>query len=77
MFFLIREDIPLQEEMARREQYPHVSDNPPQTFFISGAEDVVLHKLYWLRLGVLQVQYETLGFKYLNGALLTAEFLNY
>lgn len=76
--FVLREDISSQEEMARREQY-QVSDNPPQTLFLSSAEDIILHKLYWFQLGggvserqwndvlgVLQVQHETLDFEYLK-----------
>jgi len=76
--FVLREDMPSQEEMARREQY-QVSDNPLQILFLSSAEDVILHKLYWFQLGegvserqwndvlgVLQVQHETLDYEYLK-----------
>lgn len=76
--FMLREDKSSQEEMARREQY-QVSDNPPQLLFLSSAEDVILHKLYWFQLGggvserqwndvlgVLQVQQETLDYEYLK-----------
>jgi len=48
--FILKSDMPSQEEMARREQY-QVSDDPPQSLFLASAEDVILHKRYWYQLG--------------------------
>ncbi len=48
--FILKNDVPSQEEMARRECY-QVSDTPPQSLFLATAEDVILHKLYWYQLG--------------------------
>ena len=48
--FVLKQDAASQEEMARRESF-QVSDAPPQSLFLATAEDVILHKLYWYRLG--------------------------
>lgn len=56
-----------------------VTDDPLHTLYLASAEDVILHKLYWFQLGdrvserqwhdvlgVIQVQYETLDYHYLE-----------
>ncbi|MBW1802310.1 MAG: hypothetical protein JRJ85_16470 [Deltaproteobacteria bacterium] len=78
--FILKSDVMSQEEMTRRGQY-HISDIPEQTLFLASAEDVIVHKLYWYRLGegiserqwadvlgVLQVQGEQLDGPYLERA---------
>jgi len=76
--FILKADVPSQEEMRRRGQY-QISDAPDQRLFLASAEDVIVHKLYWYQLsgclserqwtdvlGVLQVQGEQLDYKYLE-----------
>lgn len=76
--FILGNDPASQEEMRRREKY-QISEHPPQALFLASAEDTILHKLYWFRLGggvserqwndvigVLQVQAENLDFSYLH-----------
>jgi hypothetical protein len=62
----------------RWEKY-EVSEEPPKELFLARAEDTILHKLHWFRLGnsvserqwddvtgVLKVQNERLDFSYLR-----------
>jgi hypothetical protein len=48
--FVLKKDAASQQEMARRERF-EISNALPQALFLATAEDVVLHKLYWYRLG--------------------------
>lgn len=76
--FVLQKDIASQEEMARRERY-ELSEEPRQELFLASAEDIILHKLHWFRLGggiserqwndvqgVLRVQNEKLDLSYLQ-----------
>ncbi len=76
--FILKSDKVSQKEMVRREQY-QITDDPLHTLYLASAEDVILHKLYWFQLGdrvserqwhdvlgVIQVQYETLDYHYLE-----------
>jgi hypothetical protein len=76
--FILKTDKVSQKEMVRREQY-QITDDPLHTLYLASAEDVILHKLYWFQLGdrvserqwhdvigVIQVQYETLDYHYLE-----------
>lgn len=76
--FILKSDKVSQKEMVRREQY-QIADDPLHTLYLASAEDVILHKLYWFQLGdrvserqwhdvlgVIQVQYETLDYHYLE-----------
>ena len=76
--FVLQRDTASQEEMARRERY-ELSEEPRQELFLASAEDIILHKLHWFRLGggiserqwndvqgVLRVQNERLDFSYLR-----------
>lgn len=71
--------------MSRREQY-QVYDKPPQSLFLASAEDVIIHKLNWYKLGenvyerqwndvlgVLQVQHKTLDYVYMKRVALHYE----
>jgi hypothetical protein len=48
--FLLKDDPASEREMARRESY-RVSDEPRQDLFVASAEDTILRKLLWSRLG--------------------------
>jgi len=48
--FLLKDDPASQREMARREVY-RVSEEPQQDLFVASAEDTILRKLLWFRLG--------------------------
>jgi len=48
--FLLKDDPASQREMARREAY-RVSEEPQQDLFVASAEDTILRKLLWFRLG--------------------------
>ncbi len=74
--FIFKHDEASKEEMARRKSYK-ISDN--YYLFVSSAEDIILHKLFWYELGsrisdrqwtdvigVLQVQGNQLDYKYLK-----------
>jgi hypothetical protein len=76
--FILKSDASSIEEINRREQY-NLSDNPNDQIFVATAEDMILHKLYWYKLGgsvserqwddilgVLQVQFERLDYEYLS-----------
>ena len=75
--FLLKEVFD-QTRMDRRENY-QVSDSPSQNLYLSTAEDIILHKLYWYQIsgesserqwndviGVLQVQSIKLDYDYLK-----------
>jgi len=75
---VLQRDTASQEEMARRERY-ELSEKPRQELFLASAEDIILHKLHWFRLGggvserqwndvqgVLRVQNERLDLSYLR-----------
>jgi hypothetical protein len=48
--FLLKDDPASEREMARRESY-RISDEPRQDLFVASAEDTLLRKLLWFRLG--------------------------
>jgi hypothetical protein len=48
--FLLKDDPASEREMARRESY-RVSDESRQDLFVASAEDTLLRKLLWSRLG--------------------------
>ncbi len=69
-----------QEEMERRQHY-QVSDSPESMLYLASAEDIILNKLQWFRmgggvserqwndvLGVLQIQHNKLDRSYLERA---------
>lgn len=75
--FILKSDKFSREEMARREPY-QVTDRAEEKLFIASAEDVIVHKLYWYKLGgkvserqwndalgVLQVRKDRLDITYL------------
>jgi len=75
--FILKSDPSSLDEIKRRQEY-HLSDNPDEQIYVATAEDVILHKLYWYKLGgyvserqwndilgVLQVQFERLDHEYL------------
>ena len=85
--FLLGEDDVSQEEMARRKRF-QVSEEPGGELFLASAEDVILQKLHWFRLGkavserqwndalgVLQVQGKSLDFSYLRRCATTMGIL--
>lgn len=76
--FLLLGDEASRQEMVRRERY-QLSDEDENGIFVASAEDVILNKLHWFRLGervserqwldvlgVLQVQGVRLDFGYLK-----------
>jgi len=76
--FIIQRDETAKKAMARRETY-HISPGLYQALSVASAEDTILHKLYWFRLGnrvserqwddvigVLRVQKEALDLVYLR-----------
>ncbi len=78
--FILKPDKSSLEEMNRRKQY-QISDAPGQMLFLASAEDIIIHKLYWYRLGggvserqwndvlgVIRVQHEKLDNSYLEQA---------
>jgi len=75
--FILKSDASSIDEINRREEY-HFTGDPDGQIFVATAEDVILHKLYWYKLGgcvserqwndvlgVLQVQLERLDHAYL------------
>jgi hypothetical protein len=48
--FILKDDPASEREMARRESY-RVSDESRQDLFVASAEDTLLRKLLWSRLG--------------------------
>lgn len=76
VFILGRDDL-AKEEIGRKDRY-QLSDDPLDQIYLASAEDVVLHKLYWYKLGeyvserqwkdvigILQVQSGRLDIDYL------------
>jgi len=76
--FVLQDDPASREEMTRRELY-RLSEETEQGLFLATAEDIILRKLYWFKLGggsserqwndvlgVLQVQKEKLDYSYLQ-----------
>jgi hypothetical protein len=76
--FILKNDALSQIEMARRERY-QISEDPQQAFFLASAEDTILRKLQWFKLGgevsdrqwndvvgVCRVQKGRLGIAYLQ-----------
>ena len=76
--FILKQDPHSIEEMARRRSY-QISEE--QDLYVASAEDIIIHKLYWYRLGnkisdrqwldaigVLKVQGGNLDFDYLKKA---------
>ncbi|NLD36004.1 MAG: hypothetical protein GX654_03965 [Desulfatiglans sp.] len=76
VFILGRDDLS-KEEIGRKDRY-QLSDDPLDQIFLASAEDVLLHKLYWYKLGgyvserqwndvigILQVQSGRLDIDYL------------
>jgi hypothetical protein len=75
--FLLKADTSSLDEIDRRQEY-HLSDSPDEKIYVATAEDVILHKLYWYKLGgyiserqwddilgILQVQFGRLDLEYL------------
>ena len=78
--FILNKDEASREEMERRKQY-QISDVPHQTLYLASAEDIILHKLYWFKMGggvsdrqwndiagVIKVQDDKLDYSYLKNA---------
>ena len=76
--FILKPDEASRKEMMRRQPY-NITDVSGQALFLASAEDVVIHKLYWYKLGektserqwndvlgVLQVQGNQLDYAYLK-----------
>jgi len=76
--FILKPDEASRKEMMRRQPY-NITDVSGQALFLASAEDVVIHKLYWYKLGektserqwndvlgVLQVQGNQLDYAYLE-----------
>ncbi len=74
--FLLKQDESSKEEMERKQSY-EISDE--YNLYVSSAEDIIIHKLYWYELGnriserqwldvigVLQVQGKYLDYEYLK-----------
>lgn len=74
--FILKQDKASKEEMSRRKSYK-ISEN--QNLFLTSAEDIIIHKLLWYKLGdkvserqwkdvigVLQVQGKRLNYDYLK-----------
>ncbi len=49
VFILGRDDL-AKEEIGRKDRY-QLSDDPSDQIYLASAEDVLLHKLYWYKLG--------------------------
>lgn len=78
--FIPKLDTSAQEEMERRQQY-QVSDSPQCLLYLASAEDIILNKLQWFKmgggvserqwndvLGVMQIQHKKLDRSYLERA---------
>jgi hypothetical protein len=76
--FVLQDDPVSREEMTRRELHK-LSEDTEEGLFLATAEDIILRKLYWFKLGggsserqwndvlgVLQVQKEKLDYSYLQ-----------
>lgn len=48
--FVLKQDEQSREEIKRKDKY-RLSDDTPDSLFLASAEDVILHKLYWYKLG--------------------------
>lgn len=48
--FVLQNDITSHREMERRKRYV-ISDQPENELWLASAEDIILRKLYWFRLG--------------------------
>ena len=76
--FILKPDAVSQEEMSRHQPY-QLSDNSEETLFLTSAEDIIVQKLVWYKLGgqvserqwtdvcgVLQVRQQDLDYAYLE-----------
>jgi len=76
--FILKPDVLSQEEMKRRKQY-QLSESPGDVLFLSSAEDIIINKLFWFKLGggvserqwndalgVIRVQSKILDYRYLE-----------
>jgi len=78
--FILKKDPGSKEEMARRQSY-FISEEKNSKIYLASAEDVIVHKLHWYKignkiserqwldvLGVIQVQRDKLDYSYLEKA---------